>query len=57
MTVDFMIGALRASRDIHPAVMGEIEEILRKHEQKEGPVVQRLGYPVKHNRRRRREEA
>ena len=57
MTVDFMIGALRASRDIPPTVMCEIEEILRKHEQKEQPVGQRLGYPVKHNRRRRGEEA
>ena len=57
MSIDFLIGALRASRDIPPTVMSEIEEILRKHEQKERPVVQRLGYPVKHNRRRRMEEA
>ena len=57
MSIDFMIGALRASRDIPPTVMCEIEEILRKHEPEEQPVVQRLGYPVKHNRRRRREEA
>lgn len=55
MSIDFLIGALRASRDIPPTVMCEIEEILRKHEQEERPVV--LGYPVKHNRRRRREEA
>ena len=55
MSIDFLVGALRASRDIHPAVMSEIEEILRKSEQEERPVV--LGYPVKRNRRRRKEEA
>ena len=32
MTIDFLIGALRASRDIPPTVMGEIEEILQKQE-------------------------
>ena len=28
MTVDFLIGAVRASRDLHPLVKTELEEIL-----------------------------
>ena len=28
MTIDFLIGAIRASRDLHPQVKTELEEIL-----------------------------
>lgn len=39
MTIDFLIGAIRASRDLHPQVKTELEEILwnvddRKEERK-----------------------
>lgn len=30
MTIDFLIGAIRASRDLHPAVQTELEEILHR---------------------------
>ena len=30
MTIDFLIGAIRASRDLHPQVQTELEEILRR---------------------------
>ena len=30
MTIDFLIGAVRASRDLHPQVKTELEEILRE---------------------------
>ncbi|MBR4352679.1 MAG: hypothetical protein IKQ01_06375 [Bacteroidales bacterium] len=33
MTNDFLIGAIRASRDLHPNVKTELEEILRRDEQ------------------------
>ena len=37
MTIDFLIGAIRASRDLHPIVQTELEEILRKvEEEREG---------------------
>jgi len=29
MTIDFLIGAIRASRDLHPLVQTKLEEILR----------------------------
>ena len=32
MTVDFLIGAIRASRDLHPNVKTELEEILNRQE-------------------------
>ena len=32
MTADFLIGAIRASRDLHPRVTTELEEILNKAE-------------------------
>lgn len=32
MTNDFLIGAIRASRDLHPLVKTELEEILAKME-------------------------
>jgi len=32
MTIDFLIGAVRASNDLHPAVQTEIEEILYRAE-------------------------
>ena len=32
MTVDFLIGAIRASRDLHPQVKTELEEILFRAE-------------------------
>lgn len=32
MTNDFLIGAIRASRDLHPQVKTELEEILYKEE-------------------------
>ena len=32
MTVDFLIGAIRASRDLHPNVKTELEEILNRAE-------------------------
>ena len=32
MTVDFLIGAIRASRDLHPQVKTELEEILFRQE-------------------------
>lgn len=35
MTTDFLIGAIRASRDLHPQVKTELEEILHKYEQYE----------------------
>ena len=30
MTIDFLIGAIRASRDLHPLVKTELEEILHR---------------------------
>ena len=36
MTIDFLIGAIRASRDLHPQVKTELEEILRAFENEEG---------------------
>lgn len=33
MTTDFLIGAIRASRDLHPLVKDAVEEILVKAEQ------------------------
>ena len=36
MTIDFLIGAIRASRDLHPLVKTELEEILRAVESEEG---------------------
>ena len=30
MTIDFLIGAIRASRDLHPNVKTELEEILHR---------------------------
>lgn len=36
MTIDFLIGAIRASRDLHPQVKTELEEILRAVESEEG---------------------
>lgn len=38
MTTDFLIGAIRASRDLHPAVQTELEEILYRAEPVE-PIV------------------
>ena len=32
MTIDFLIGAIRASRDLHPQVKTELEEILNRQE-------------------------
>ena len=32
MTTDFLIGAIRASRDLHPNVKTELEEILYRQE-------------------------
>ena len=32
MTIDFMIGAIRASNDLHPQVKTELEEILNRAE-------------------------
>ena len=32
MTIDFLIGAIRASRDLHPQVQTELEEILNGSE-------------------------
>ena len=32
MTTDFLIGAIRASRDLHPNVKTELEEILQSEE-------------------------
>lgn len=32
MTTDFLIGAIRASRDLHPQVKTELEEILNRVE-------------------------
>ena len=32
MTIDFLIGAIRASRDLHPQVKTELEEILHQAE-------------------------
>ena len=32
MTIDFLIGAIRASRDLHPQVKTELEEILYRAE-------------------------
>ena len=32
MTIDFLIGAIRASRDLHPLVKTELEEILSRAE-------------------------
>ena len=37
MTTDFLIGAIRASRDLHPQVKTELEEIL--HGTAEAPVI------------------
>lgn len=36
MSIDFLIGAIRASRDLHPNVKTELEEILRAVENEEG---------------------
>lgn len=36
MSIDFLIGAIRASRDLHPQVKTELEEILRAVENEEG---------------------
>ena len=37
MTNDFLIGAIRASRDLHPLVKTELEErLLKEHEAKAG---------------------
>ena len=38
MTIDFLIGAIRASRDLHPQVKTELEEILHRY-----PVCMTLG--------------
>lgn len=35
MTIDFLIGAIRASRDLHPLVKTELEEILNRVEKSE----------------------
>ena len=35
MTIDFLIGAIRASNDLHPQVKTELEEILRRLEKEE----------------------
>ena len=35
MTTDFLIGAIRASRDLHPLVKTELEEILHGREPKQ----------------------
>ena len=35
MTTEFLIGAIRASRDLHPQVKTELEEILYRDEQYE----------------------
>ena len=32
MSIDFLIGAIRASRDLHPNVSTELEEILHRSE-------------------------
>ena len=32
MSIDFLIGAIRASRDLHPQVKTELEEILNRQE-------------------------
>lgn len=32
MTIDFLIGAVRASRDLHPLVKTELEEVLDRAE-------------------------
>lgn len=53
MSIDFLIGAMRASRDIHPAVMTEIEEILRRSEPETPTLTQKLGFPVKYYNCRR----
>ena len=38
MTTEFLIGAIRASRDLHPQVKTELEEILHAHAA-EAPVI------------------
>ena len=35
MTIDFLIGAIRASRDLHPLVKTVLEDILRRVEQED----------------------
>ena len=45
MTTDFLIGAIRASRDLHPQVKTELEEILRRAEPVE-PKKNRFPIPV-----------
>ena len=42
MTIDFLIGAIRASLDLHPQVKTELEEILNRDESVT-PVLKRLG--------------
>ena len=46
MTTDFLIGAIRASRDLHPQVKTELEEILYREDQvKPISKVRRGAYP------------
>ena len=47
MTVDFLIGAIRASRDLHPQVKTELEEILHRAEPVkpvQNETLQRIGW-------------
>ena len=47
MTADFLIGAIRASRDLHPQVKTELEEILHRAEPVEpvpNETLRRLGW-------------
>ena len=47
MTIDFLIGAIRASRDLHPKVKTELEEILNRAEPAEpvkNETLRRLGW-------------
>ena len=47
MTIDFLIGAIRASRDLHPQVKTELEEILDRAEPVEpvpNETLNRLGW-------------
>lgn len=52
MTVDFLIGAIRASQDLHPQVKTELEEILHRSEPVESypnETLAMLGWPDIHN--------
>ena len=47
MTIDFLIGAIRASQDLHPLVKTELEEILHRAEPVEpvpNETLNRLGW-------------